>query len=174
MKHPKGIFANALLLACQYHKDQYDRQGKPYILHLLRVAHGLNTTDEEAMAIGVLHDIKEDHGVTDEQLKAAGMTPRVIEGVAGVTHLPGDSYEEYVEKMRGKMDCLKTKRSDLRDNSDITRLSDTVITEKDTARFTKYSKAFKRVEEMIDELQQLGAEGVRWQMLREQEEREKK
>lgn len=169
----KGIFTAALELACRCHRDQYDRQGKPYILHVLRVAHGLNTTDEELMAIAVLHDVKEDHGVTDDQLRAIGMTPRIIEGVNGLTHLPGDSYEVYTEKMRGKMDCLRTKRSDIRDNSDITRLSNMVITDKDTARFTKYGKAFKRVEEMIFELEQLGPEGVRWQMLGEEELRQK-
>ena len=50
--------------------------------------------------------------------------------------------------MADNIDALRVKREDLRDNSDITRLSG--IEEKDFARMKKYHKAFIRVEQLIE------------------------
>ena len=146
----KGIFTTALEIACRAHKEQYDKQHKPYILHVLRVANSLDTTDEELMAIAVLHDTVEDGHETYASLERAGMTPRVIVGVRGLTHNPGVEYLEYVEAMRGNLDCLLVKRADLRDNSNITRLIG--VTEKDQARLNKYIKAYARINDMINEI----------------------
>ena len=53
-----------LLLATTAHAGQFDRGGKPYILHPLAVMHLLGTTDEELMCIAVGHDIIEDTKTT--------------------------------------------------------------------------------------------------------------
>ena len=164
---PKGLFTTALKLACEDFEKKYDKRGRPYILHLLRVALGLDTNDEELMAIGVLHDSIEDGYQSESSLRRAGMTPRVIEGVKGLTHLPGVDYLDYIRSMRGKLDVLKVKRRDLLDNSNIARLKG--VESKDLNRLHTYALSCAMVEAMIEELEQLGPEGVRWQMLAEEE-----
>lgn len=162
-----GLFTTALEVACRAHKKQYDKQGKPYILHVLRVAHSLETTDEELMAIAVLHDTVEDGHETYASLERAGMTPRVIAGVRGLTHNPGIEYLDYVRAMRGNLDCLLVKRADLRDNSNITRLVG--VTEKDLSRLNKYALSYTLVNEMIKEILYRGEDATSWQIICEQE-----
>jgi (p)ppGpp synthase/HD superfamily hydrolase len=52
-------------------------------------------SDEELMAIGLLHDVIEDTKVTYKDLRDAGMTERVIDGIRGMTKLPGQTLDEY-------------------------------------------------------------------------------
>lgn len=163
----KGLFTTALEIACRAHKSQYDKQGKPYIMHVLRVAHGLDSTDEELMAIAVLHDTVEDGHETYNSLEKAGMTARVIEGVRGLTHNPGVEYMDYIRAMRGKPDCLRVKRRDLLDNSNFLRLPG--ANEKDLSRMVKYILAFRMVEEMLRELEVLGYDATQWQIVGEEE-----
>lgn len=163
----KGTFTTALEIACRAHKEQYDKQGKPYILHVLRVANSLDTTDEELMAIAVLHDTVEDGHETYGSLERAGMTPRVIAGVRGLTHNPGVEYLDYVRAMRGNLDCLLVKRADLKDNSNVTRLIG--VTDKDIARLTKYAIAYTLVNEMIREILSRGEDATSWQIVGEEE-----
>lgn len=144
-----SILAKAIQFASEKHLNQIDKGGHPYILHPLRIMMRLRTSDEELMAIAVLHDVMEDCGVTTSDLADIGMPWRVIEGVNYLTMKPGQTYESYIESLRGFLDALLVKREDLRDNSDITRLKG--VSEKDILRMQKYMLAFKRVEEMIRE-----------------------
>lgn len=144
-----SILAKAIQFASEKHLNQIDKGGHPYILHPLRIMMRLRTSDEELMAIAVLHDVMEDCGVTTSDLADIGMPWRVIEGVNCLTMKPGQTYESYIESLRGFLDALLVKREDLRDNSDITRLKG--VSEKDVLRMQKYMLAFKRVEEMIRE-----------------------
>lgn len=115
----------------------------------MRVAMRLRTNDEELMSIAVMHDLVEDGEITWTELIKAGFSDRVINGLRCLTHQAGDSYDEYIEKMRGNLDALLVKREDLRDNSDITRLKG--LRQKDFERMEKYIRAFTKIEEMIKE-----------------------
>ena len=137
----------AVFLAAQAHMTQRDRGGHSYILHPMRIAMRLRTNDEELMAIAMLHDAKEDGGVTDQQLRDEGFSDRVINALNLLTHDKSVSYETYIENMAGCLDALRIKREDLKDNSDITRLKG--VRQKDIDRTVKYQKAFQRVEELI-------------------------
>ena len=55
-----------LVLATNAHSGQYDKGGKPYILHPLKVLHYLKTEDEELQCIALGHDIIEDTKVIFE------------------------------------------------------------------------------------------------------------
>ena len=142
-----NLLAGAIKLASYHHQNQLDKGGKPYILHPLRIMMRLRTNDEELMAIAVLHDIVEDCDVTYNDLKACGMSDRVLKGVQDLTKVPGESYEQFIERLADNKDALLVKREDLRDNSDLTRLKG--VTEKDVARMQKYMRAFRRVEELL-------------------------
>jgi (p)ppGpp synthase/HD superfamily hydrolase len=82
----KGEMLGAmLLLVTNAHAGQFDRGGKPYILHPLAVMHKLRTDDEELMCIALGHDVIEDTKTTYADLRAVGMTERVIEGIRALT-----------------------------------------------------------------------------------------
>lgn len=145
-----NILGDAILLAAKAHARQLDKGGNAYILHPIRMMMRLRTSDEELMAIAILHDVVEDCGVTWDMLADWKMPPRVIEGVRALTRQAGETYEQFIERLAGNRDALLVKREDLRDNSDLTRLRS--VTEKDIARMQKYMRAFKRVEAMLAEL----------------------
>lgn len=143
-------FDKAMFFAARGHLGQRDKGGNAYVLHVMRVAMRLRTNDEELMSIAVMHDLVEDGKITWAELIEAGFSDRVLNGLRCLTHQAGDSYDEYIEKMRGNLDALLVKREDLRDNSDITRLKG--LRQKDFERMEKYIRAFAKVEEMIKEL----------------------
>ena len=76
-----------------------------------------------------------------------GFTERVILGIKAMTKVPGETLEEYMDRIKANPDAIRVKLSDLRHNSDIRRLKG--ITEKDVARIEKYHKMFMELSEHI-------------------------
>ena len=137
MPNRKGeLLDKMLLLATNAHAGQFDRGGSPYILHPLKVMHYLKSDDEELMCIALGHDVIEDTSVTFSDLKEAGLTDRIIEGIRVLTKMPGETYDEYKLRVFSNRDAMKVKMADLRHNTDIRRLKG--VTEKDIARMAKY------------------------------------
>ena len=132
----------AISIATCAHEGQYDRGGKPYILHPLHLMTQL-LFDTELATIGVLHDIVEDSDITLDDLALLEFSPRVVAALSLLTHESDTSYEEYIEGICNSYDAIRVKRKDLAHNSDITRLKG--ITAKDLARTEKYHKAFIRL-----------------------------
>ncbi len=126
----------AIVLAATAHDGQFDKAGKPYILHVLAVLDNLNSTDEELNCVAVLHDIIEDTKTTYQDLRDAGISERVIEGVRFLTKLPGQTAEEYLEGILNDEDAMLVKLADLEHNMDLKRLKG--VTPKDLARMEKY------------------------------------
>lgn len=131
--------ARAIMIAANAHFGQYDKGGKPYILHPLHLMNEL-LYDKELAAIAVLHDVTEDSDVTLEDLKIEGFSNRVIAALRLLDHDKKDTYEDYIEKIAKNIDAITVKRKDLEHNSRITRLKG--IEQKDFRRIEKYSKAF--------------------------------
>jgi GTP diphosphokinase / guanosine-3',5'-bis(diphosphate) 3'-diphosphatase len=146
-----SLLNTMLVLTVNSHQNQFDRGGKPYILHPLKVMHRLRTEDEELQCIALAHDVVEDCGVTYKQLEELGMTPRIIEGIKCLTKIPGESYEEYKAKVMSNVDAMRVKTEDLRDNSDIRRLKG--VTEKDLARIQKYHTFWLEIKQKLKDMQ---------------------
>ena len=70
-----------LVLATVGHAGKFDRGGKPYILHPLKVMHYLKSDDVELMCIALGHDLVEDTPMTYAELRESGMSERVIDGI---------------------------------------------------------------------------------------------
>ena len=136
----KNMLGTAIAIAATCHVEQTDRGGKAYITHPIRMMMRLRTDDEELMCIAILHDCVEDCGITEDDLRDAGMTERVVAGVVSVTRVENETYEEFIERCGKNPDGVLVKLEDLRDNSDITRLKG--LRQKDHARIAKYSKAY--------------------------------
>ena len=136
-----------LVLATTKHSGQFDRGGQPYILHPLKVMYYLKSDDEELQCIALGHDIVEDCGVTYADLRELGFTERIVIGIKGVTKVPGETHDEYMERIKANPDCIRVKLADLRHNSDIRRLKG--ITEKDVARIAKYHKMYLELKALV-------------------------
>lgn len=134
------MLSKAILIATNAHDGQFDKGGTPYILHPLKVMHYTRSTDPEILAIAVMHDVIEDTKVTYKDLRDAGITERVIEGVRALTKVPGETYEEYKARVKMNPDARIVKMADLRHNSDIRRLKG--VTQKDIARIAKYHEFY--------------------------------
>lgn len=145
------MLSAAILLATNAHADQFDRGGTPYILHPLKVMYYLKTSDEELQCVAVLHDILEDTKTTKQDLVQHGMSQRVIDGVFSLTKLPGETLAEYKHRVFSNLDAMLVKKQDLRHNSDIRRLKNKTVTEKDIDRLVKYQQFYLELENKLQE-----------------------
>lgn len=138
------LLSKMLIVMVNGHAGQFDRGGKPYALHPLTVMHSLRSDDEELQCIALGHDLLEDTDVTIRDLRDLGITERVIAGMVALTKMPGQTLEEYKERVFANRDAMLVKRADLRHNSDIRRLKG--VTEKDIARVAKYHLFYTEIE----------------------------
>lgn len=132
----------AMNLMFELHKDQKEKSGVAYVFHPWHVAE--NMDDENSTIVALLHDSVEDTDVTLDDLRNEGFPDEVIEAIALMTHTDGVSYMDYVKGLAHNPIAKKVKLSDLKHNSDITRLNQ--ITEKDLQRVEKYKKAIEYLE----------------------------
>lgn len=153
--------SKAILISTLGHTGQFDKGGKPYILHPLTVMHKLKTDDEELQSAAVMHDVIEDCSgkritigdrtviISFSMLKDEGFSDRVIECVRCLTKMPGQTYEEYQASVLSNVDAMLVKKEDLRTNSDLRRLKG--VTEKDIARAAKYMQFYAVIEVKLTE-----------------------
>jgi len=142
-----NILDIAIAFAAEKHRGTFDKGGMPYILHPLKVMYYLKTDDQELMAIAVLHDVVEDCKVSYADLREIGMTNRVVEGVKSLTRLPGETYDEFIERIKLNKDAVLVKLQDLRHNSDIRRLKG--VRPSDIQRTIKYHKCYTDLLEVV-------------------------
>lgn len=139
------MLGRAIKIASEAFEGVKDRGGKPYILHCLRVMWDLKSEDEELNCIAVLHDFIEDIYKDNPQeglifLIKKGMSGRVVRALDLLTHKKITPYDDYIKAIAFNSDATKVKLSDLKDNSDITRLKG--LTKKDFDRMEKYHRSF--------------------------------
>ena len=144
------MLGTMLVIATNGHAGQFDKGGNPYILHPLKVMHYLKSDDEELQCIALGHDVIEDTKVTYKDLRDAGISERVIGGIRALTKVPGETLEEYKERVFANVDAMRVKLCDLRHNSDIRRLKG--ITDKDIERMTKYHKFHMEIQARLNAL----------------------
>ena len=134
------MLERAIEIAVEAHKGQIDKGGSPYILHPLRVMMSVDLELEKIVA--VLHDVVEDSNWTFEDLLAEGFSIEVIEALQSVTkESPDEDYDLFIQRAMQNPIARKVKIADLRDNLDVTRISE--ITDTDVKRINKYKKALK-------------------------------
>ena len=134
----------AFLFAKKAHAGQVDKAGKAYILHPLTVAAKLQSPEEKVLAL--LHDVVEDTDVTLEDVKKEfGET--IASSLDCLTHRGDETYDQYIRRISKNPLATRVKLADLNHNMELTRLLQ--ITEKDRARFEKYSRAYHTLLEAI-------------------------
>lgn len=121
---------------------QFDKAGKDYIYHPLRVME-MGKTEEEKI-VGVLHDVVEDGDWTFEALEAEGFSKEVIAALKCVTKTSeNENYDDFIERVKKNPLAVAVKINDLTDNMDIRRLP--YLSDKDVKRLKKYLKAYKKL-----------------------------
>jgi (p)ppGpp synthase/HD superfamily hydrolase len=109
----------------------------------------LENPDEELQCIALLHDVIEDTKTTFAELREAGFSERVVNAVALLTKMPGQTYDEYKSGVFSSIDAMRVKKADLTHNSDIRRLKG--ISEKDIERMAKYHRFFLEIQSKLHE-----------------------
>ena len=154
--------SKAILIATLGHSGQFDKGGNPYILHPLTILHKLKTDDEDIQCAAVLHDVIEDCSgfkinidgrevvISFQMLLEEGMSERTVDTVRRLTKMPGQTYAEYQNAVFGSVDAMLVKREDLRTNSDLRRMKNRTVTQKDIERIAKYMAFYAEIEIHLD------------------------
>lgn len=132
----------AIQIATEAHKGQFDKAGREYIGHPIRVMEMGKTEDEKI--VGVLHDVIEDSDWTFERLEAEGFSQEVINALRCVTKTSeNENYDDFIDRVKKNLLAAAVKINDLTDNMDIRRLP--YLSDKDVKRLKKYLKAYKKL-----------------------------
>lgn len=129
----------AIVLATKYHDGQVDKSKQPYILHPLFVMSTVKDIKEKIVA--VLHDIIEDTELTEEDLIIHGFDFDIVQAIVAITKVKGETYHEYLNRVKCNELATTVKLADLTHNMDLTRIENP--TTKDYQRLEKYKKAYQ-------------------------------
>jgi hypothetical protein len=140
------IPGHAVAIAAEAHRTQFDKAGVAYIYHPLRLMLRAVTQDQKLVAI--LHDLLEDTQWTADALRREGIPRRVVRAIECLTRLPGESYEQFIERVASDGLATRVKLLDLEDNSDPSRLAQP--TPEHRARIEKYRRAMDRLRPELD------------------------
>ncbi|MBK7054570.1 MAG: hypothetical protein KBF99_05985 [Leptospiraceae bacterium] len=139
------MIERAIEIALEAHKGQTDKNGQPYIQHVMRVGFRGRTIDEKIL--GILHDVVEDSDWTFEMLGKEGFSSTILSALECLTKKTEDEpYEDFISRVKKNHLAISVKLNDLEDNMDIRRMDS--IQEKDIKRLNKYLKAYKELAEI--------------------------
>lgn len=143
-------YERALSLIKILFKDITDKEGKPYINHLIRVSNNLE--NKNTKTAGLLHDVLEDIEYMDEEkLNELNFNNEIISLIKIVTNTKKDkSYSEYITSVlkTNNIEAIKIKYADMSDNFNKERLNK--LSENDKERLTKkYEKEIIRIKDYL-------------------------
>ena len=130
------VMIRAMRIAYNAHTCQTDKAGMPYIEHPHRVSMRMKT--EEEMIVAWLHDVPEDTDVTVSELRDK-FGDVVGDALEAITHRKGESWSDYLARVKANEIATRVKIADLIDNSNLDRLED--VTARDVLRQAKYNRA---------------------------------
>lgn len=136
-----SMIETALAIAIEAYAGKTDKAGQAYILHPLRLM--AKMTDEEAMAAAILHDVIEDSDITACDLRQRGIPEGVVWAVQCLSRNQGESYADFIERVRLNPLATAIKLADIEDNLNVLRLS--ALTDADLRRVEKYHRAWHRL-----------------------------
>lgn len=136
----KNLFIRSIEIASVAHKGQTDKNGEPYLAHVMRV--GLKGKSYEEKICGILHDVVEDSTWTFDQLIEEGFPPAIIDALVCLTKTSDqENYNEFIDRVKTNPLAIRVKLNDLEDNMDVRRLNS--IGDKEVIRLNKYLLAYK-------------------------------
>lgn len=133
----------AIHIAAQAHAGQKDQNGKPYILHPIRLM--LNVDSDEEKVVAILHDVVEYSEWTLDGLREEGFSDEIITAVDCITRRDNEPYMNYIERLRSNRIARKVKLADLEDNMDLRRIDQ--VANHDVERLKRNHFAWKKLME---------------------------
>lgn len=143
----------------QLHAGQTDQTGKPYANHPQRVAQNVrrlfpDCSDDVVMA-ALLHDVIEDCGVSETDLRQKNYSPSCIEIVSLVTKNSKDkrNYEEVIDDLvaSGNREAMIVKIADNMDNLHPRRVHE--LNQIDPEKAQRFGERYRRsIEKLADAL----------------------
>lgn len=140
MKKLEQMLSLAISLASELHLNQYDKGGKPYILHPLWVMNKVRHLGIKAMIVAVLHDVLEDCDITVGQLELLGIDDSEILEALKLLDFRGVDYMTRIQEIYNNPLAKEVKLRDIEHNSKVTRIKN--FREKDIERIKKYHTAY--------------------------------
>ncbi len=98
-----------------YHRDQVDKGGNAYIHHVVGVMRNASKHGINHCIVALLHDIVEDTECTLDQIRAT-YSEEIADAVEAITHLPGEDYWDYINRVSGNEIARLVKLADLEHN----------------------------------------------------------
>ncbi|MGX7707996.1 HD domain-containing protein [Methylobacterium sp. Gmos1] len=157
----KATYGAAIEFAAQAHSGQFDKAGRPYMRHIIRVVDRVGdflagipegAIGEHAGTVvfaAWMHDTVEDSTCTLDDLLVAGFSDATIEMVRLLTKPPGDSrtYDQRIEDIiaSGNLGAILAKLADVEDNGDPARLA--LLPEDQRGIGERYQRARARLHE---------------------------
>ena len=149
------LYSKSEVLVRKLFEGKTDKEGKPYVNHLLRVSGKMTSIDGKVA--GLLHDVVEDiEGVSFEDLSCLGIPDNIIEALKLVTKeetTKNLTKQQKLQKYNGEIDkiiesknllALELKIADMRDNYDLNRLKN-LPEEKQNWFKEKYEKNLEKL-----------------------------
>ena len=91
------LLQKAISIAYNSHKNQYNVNGEPFILHPLRIM--LKTKNEEQMITAVLHDVVEKSDVELDHLEIEGFNKDIVAAVDALSRKNDELYDSYISRV---------------------------------------------------------------------------
>lgn len=152
------LITETVEFAKEKHQGQFDKVGRPYIYHPLRVnskiakclynldiiGNNAKCTDIEVQMTAILHDTLEDTDATFEELKEK-FGDKVAEAVKSVTRNKNETYEDFIKRACKNEIGGLVKAFDIMDNLNMMRfvMSDYEFDNIDFIRIKKYIKSLR-------------------------------
>jgi GTP diphosphokinase / guanosine-3',5'-bis(diphosphate) 3'-diphosphatase len=108
------MIEKAISIALKSHKGQKRLDGKPYIMHPLRMAS--KAKSESEIIVSILHDVIEDSNIEIPDLEQLGFNKRIIDAINAITHKEGEEYFTYINRLSRNKLARHVKILDLQDN----------------------------------------------------------
>lgn len=145
----------ALQIAIYAHTGQLDKQGEPYILHVIRVMMACSN-NRDAMIVAALHDVLEDSPIEIDDLVSENFPHAIVEAVDFLTRKDGQDYQSYIIGLSENQLARIVKIADLKDNMSNKRLEEAsknkVLTREFIATYkslhNRYVKALRFLESL--------------------------
>lgn len=134
----------AELIATGAHYGQVDKGGSPYIGHPAAVASLVFTNEEKITAW--LHDVVEDTDITCNDLYPL-FGGEITDAIDAVTRRKGEDRQVYLNRVKANSIARKVKIADLTHNSDLSRIKNRELTDKDFERRKRYLREMQYLEE---------------------------
>lgn len=136
----------AIALALDAHEGQTDKGGAPYILHPLRVMAAVEQMcpdcPEKVLLAAVMHDVIEDSFYEQQDIMRI-INRETAELVQILTKDGNKTEDEYYDQIKGSEYACYIKLADLRDNMDVSRLTE--IHENDVYRVNNYKQREREI-----------------------------